>query len=187
MSKKRRGPTYKRSGAWLLFTPRFLSLRRDGSYCQSGVQEAGINDCNQTQPVLQPDSQLASLQAQLASPYSTPQLCALGGHGHQQINQLSHNSLNLQLIVPSAIAEWPLTELSYGLFFLYIKYPYSIISILLLFFCIQLQSYLTTLYIVHYTLSIRIRLRSACACRRPRNRKSSIFPPIQEVNTLNTS
>ena len=47
------------------------------------------------------------LRCRLSSPYSTPQLCASGGNGHQQTNQLSHNCLKLQSILPSVIAEWP--------------------------------------------------------------------------------
>ena len=51
MIKKRRGSMTSILEKWSMvaFTPHFLSLRRDGSYCQSGVQEAGINDCKHNQ------------------------------------------------------------------------------------------------------------------------------------------
>ena len=68
-------------------------------------------------------SQLALLQASLLP---TPLLNYVhqgGGHRHQHTYQLSHNCLKVQLIVLSAIAEWPLTELLH-----FIIYSYSIIK-----------------------------------------------------------
>ena len=43
------------------FSPVFLSIRWNGPNCQSRLQEAGINDRNKTQPMVQPNAQLAPL------------------------------------------------------------------------------------------------------------------------------
>ena len=103
-------PTYKRSGAWLLFTPRFLSLRRDGSYCQ-------IKWCTRSwHQWLQPNITSPTARQSTFSLFRYSSIMCIRGHGHQQTNQLSHICLKLQLIVPSAIAEWPLTELLHSVF-----------------------------------------------------------------------
>ena len=58
MSKKKEGLwlASKRNGVWMFFTSHLLSFWWHGTHCQSGVQEVGLNSCNQAQSALQPDS-----------------------------------------------------------------------------------------------------------------------------------